>query len=190
MQTLEDIIDDLHDTADGGAVTVGSILDAFENRPLGVLLALLGMLASIPVIGGLPGAPVVLCGFILAAIGQSVFAEGGLWAPARLRAVEIDSDRIEGAADKAKPWARRIDAVVKERLAWLATGRIAHGVIVACSAILALAFVPLGLVPWGVLVPAMAIAAFGLALTGKDGVFALFGYALVAVTALMGFGLL
>jgi len=193
VQTLEGILEDLKETADvdgngdGEAVTVGSVLDDFENRPFGVLLALFGMLASIPIIGGLPGAPVAFCGFVLVSIGQSVFSNGGLWAPDRLRKVEIGEDKIEGAVSMARPWARRIDGVVKERLTWLSTGRVAHAAIVVCSALLALSFLPLSLIPWGAQAPAMAIAAFGLALMGKDGLFALLGYGLVTATLYMAF---
>ena len=54
--------------------------------------------------------------------------------------------------------------------------------IVTCATILALSFLPLSFVPWGVGAPALAITAFGLALLGKDGLFALFGYIFVAAT--------
>ena len=181
--SLSGILDDLGDAAKGGEnVSIGTILDAFENRSLGVFLALFGMLAAIPVIGGLPGAPLILCAFILIAIGQSVFAKGGLWAPRRLREVEIASSKLDKAVERARPWAKKVDAVVKKRLPWLASGRPAKVAITLCSVLLALSFLPLSFIPWGVLPAAMAIAAFGLALMGKDGLFASFGYALVAVT--------
>ena len=181
-EKLEVILDDLAETATGETTSVGEVLDAFENRSLGVLLALFGALTAIPIIGGLPGAPLILCAFILIAIGQSVFAKGGLWAPKRIREVEIGSDKLKSGVEKAKPWARRIDSLVKPRLGWLAEGHAARVAIVLCSTILALSFLPLSIIPWGVGAPAFALIAFGLALLGKDGLFALFGYAFVAVT--------
>lgn len=179
---LEDILDDLGNSGNGEKTSVGEMLDAFKNRSLGVLLTLLGALAAIPVIGGLPGAPLVLCVLIFVAIGQSIFAYGGLWAPERIRRVEINSAKLAKGIDRAKPWARRIDGLVKNRLAWLAEGKIATTAIVTSATILALSFLPLSFVPWGVGAPALAITAFGLALLGKDGLFALFGYAFVAAT--------
>jgi len=175
-QELEDILDHLADAANEETISIGELLDSFQSRSLGVLLALFGVLTAIPVIGGLPGAPLVLCAFILIAIGQSVFAKGGLWAPQRLRRVEIGSEKLKNGVEKARPWARRIDALVTPRLEWLAGGRTARATIIACSTILALMFLPLSIIPWGVGAPAFALIAFGLALIGKDGLFALFGY--------------
>ncbi len=179
---LEDILDHLGNSGNGETTSIGEMLDAFKNRSLGVLLTLLGALAAIPVIGGLPGAPLVLCILIFVAIGQSIFSDGGLWAPQRLRRIEINSAKLAKGIGKAKPWARRIDNLVKNRLSWFAEGRIATFAITTCATILALSFLPLSFVPWGVGAPALAITAFGLALLGKDGLFALFGYAFVAAT--------
>ncbi len=186
--SLEGILNDLSTAAHGEeTVTVGGMLDAFKNRSLGVLLALFGALAMIPIIGGLPGAPLVLCAFILTAIGQSVFAQGGLWAPKRLRAVSLDTAKVEKAVGWAKPWAKRIDGIVKARLEYFASGPVAQGFIILCCALLALAFLPLSFIPWGVGLPAAAITGFGLALLGKDGLFALVGYAFVGGTIWMAF---
>jgi len=48
--------------------------------------------------------------------------------------------------------------------------------------LLALTMIPLALVPWGVLPPALGIVLFGVAMIGRDGVFAIAGYVLSAVT--------
>ncbi len=186
-QELEDILDHLADTAIEEKISIGELLDSFQSRSLGVLLALFGVLTAIPVIGGLPGAPLVLCTFILVAIGQSVFAKGGLWAPQRLRRIEIGSEKLRNGVKKVKPWARRIDALVEPRLEWLAGGRAARAIIIACSTVLALMYLPLSIVPWGVGAPAFALIAFGLALIGKDGLFALFGYVFGAGTVYLVF---
>ena len=185
-EKLQTILDDLANAGEGETTSVGEVLDAFENRSLGVLLALFGALAAIPVIGGLPGAPLVLCAFIMIAIAQSVFAKGGLWAPKRLRNVEIGRDKLKSGMEKAKPWARRIDALVKPRLEWLTGSSLARGAIIAASTLLALSFLPLSLIPWGVGAPAFALVAFGLALLGRDGLFALVGYGFVLATIYLG----
>ncbi|MEO1550423.1 MAG: exopolysaccharide biosynthesis protein [Pseudomonadota bacterium] len=182
---LTAILDDLKDTGDGQSISLGSILDAFEQRSLGVLLTLFAAIAALPIIGGIPGMSSLVTGSFLIAIFQSLFADGGLWAPERARNWKIDKDKVTSAVDKAKPVAKWIDKHLKKRWEGLIEGKIARWTIIACSILLALTFYPLALIPWGVQPPALAILAFGLALLGKDGFLALAGYAFTAATVVL-----
>ena len=178
---LEAVIDDLRSAASGGEdVTVRDLIAAFEDRSVGALLTLLGLLLLIPVVGALPGAPFAFALLILAAIGQSFFQGGGLWVPGFLGDRAIGTDRLTGALDRAEPWARRIDGLTVERLSPIVASRQARLGILACVAILALSLLGLGLVPAGIVPAALGILVFGLALMSRDGLLALIGYGFTA----------
>lgn len=183
---LERVIDDLEQAAGSGEVSVGHLIAAFEDRSLGVLITLLGFLALVPVVGGLPGAPVAIAFLLLAAVAQSFLGRGGIWAPGVLRRRRIGTERLRRALDAARPWAERIDSLTGQRLEFLVASRPARLVMIACVAALAVSLLPLGLIPAGIAPAAAAITLFGLALTSRDGLLALVGYGFAAAAVWVG----
>ncbi|THH38142.1 exopolysaccharide biosynthesis protein [Aliishimia ponticola] len=179
---LHEILDDLKDTAGSGDVKVGELLDAFSGRSLGVLITLFSVVAALPIIGALPGASIATGVLIIAAIGQSLFADGGIWAPQRLRDVELDSDKIDKAIDKSMSAAKWVDHHLAGRLTFLTEGKLARGAMIAATAFLAVLFFPLALLPGAVTPAALATLAFGLALMSRDGLIAAIGYGFTLVT--------
>lgn len=188
---LEAVIDDLKATAsEGDEVTVGDMVAAFEDRSLGAILTVLGLLLLVPVVGALPGVPFVFAVLILTAVGQSFMRRGGLWVPSFVGDRKIGTERLTGALDRAEPWARRIDGLTVQRLAPLVASRQARLGIMACVAVLAVSLLALGLVPAGIVPAALGILVFGLALMSRDGLLALIGYALTATAIGLGVGLI
>lgn len=179
---LEDILDDLKQSANSGDTSVGGVLDAFSKQSLGVLITLFSTVAALPVIGAIPGVSIGAGALILVAIGQSLFANGGIWAPKRLRDVHIDGDKLSKAVDKSKPLAKWVDRRLSQRLLFLTQSKLAHWSLIGATALLATTYIPLALFPWGVMVPAFATLAFGLALMSKDGLMAVIGYAFTVLT--------
>lgn len=100
-----------------------------------------------------------------------------------MRRQSVSAQKLDSAIGTFRPWAKRIDSLLKKRLTFLATGQFAHYAILLASVLLALSFYPLALVPAGVYAPALAILALGLALLGNDGVFASIGFAFAGPTA-------
>ena len=182
-QPLTDVLDSLNDQIEGDKTKLGDLLDAFEGRSLGMLLTLLGLVAVIPVLGGIPGVSVLVASLIIVAVAQSFLANGGIWAPRLFRRMEIDNDKMERAVEKARSWTGRLDAIIRPRMPFLVEGRFAFSAIAFCSVLLAMTFYPMALVPGGVTVPALAILAFGIALMGRDGAFAFAGYGFTALSA-------
>lgn len=180
---ITDVLDELDDTGHGDAVSVGDVTDAFQHRSLGVLLTVFSLIAALPIIGGIPGVSILTGTLVLIAIGQSFAGGGALWLPARVRRREMDRGRFKRGMDKARPWLRRVDRLIKPRLTALSAGRTNRWIISAVAAVLAVTFYPLAFVPWGVTVPALGILALGLGLMGCDGVFVLVGYVFAADTA-------
>lgn len=99
------------------------------------------------------------------------------WVPAFLRERSISSDKMRKATELARSDMEWMDQYAKPRLGVLVAGRPQRGLIAVC--VLALTMFPLALVK----VPAGAIVLLGIAIIGRDGLFAALGYFLTAVTA-------
>ncbi|WP_118133578.1 exopolysaccharide biosynthesis protein [Oceanicella sp. SM1341] len=184
--SLTEVLDTFADAGEGDQVRVDDMLGSVADRSLGVLLALFGLVALIPVIGSIPGASIALGTLVLLAIANSLLGRGALRVPGFIGRREVQRDKLEAGVERARPWVRKVDAVLSQRLELLAVSRPARVVIALCAAALAVAMYPLAVVPFGVTAPAAGLLAFGLALMARDGFFALAGYALAAVTLWMG----
>lgn len=180
---LSHVIEDLDGSGRNEAVSVGELLQTFEHRSLGVLLTVFGLIASLPVIGGIPGMSILTGTLILIAVGQAALGGGSLWMPAFVRRREISREKVKKAVEKSRPWVERVDHLLKPRLGALVDRRAQHAIIAIAAALLALTFYPLAIVPWGVTAPALGVLALGLGLMACDGLFVLIGYACAAVTA-------
>jgi hypothetical protein len=180
---LNNVLNEVEDGLDGNdRVSIGDMVTALNDRGFGALCALIGILAATPVIGALPGASLFAAGLILLIAGQQAVGRHGLWIPSFLSERSIDRDKFESGVEKAKQYVGWVDKLVYPRLDWLVEGRTERRLIAAAMCVLALTMIPLALVPWGVFPPALAVAAFGIAILGRDGLFAVAGYGLTAVT--------
>lgn len=180
---LSGVLDDLDGSGRDDAVSVGEVLDTFEHRSLGVLLTLLGLIAALPIIGGIPGMSILTGTLILLAVGQSFLGGGALWMPDFVRRQEIGRDKLEKAVEKTRPWVERVDRLLKPRLMVLVKGRPQRWTVAVAAALLAVTLYPLAVVPYGVTPPALGVLALGLGLMACDGLFVLIGAAFAAVTA-------
>lgn len=180
---LETAVTDIEDAADGETVTLGALLDRIEDRPLGFVLTLVGLMLLIPVIGGIPGFPNVAAVVVCLALFHA--ARGGymrLWAPGWLRRRRVSAAKARAALERLRPWAAAVDRRIGRRFAGLVESPLARSAIaVACLALTG-AMIALSVVPFGVTAPAAGLVAFGLALMARDGALALAGYAVTAVS--------
>jgi hypothetical protein len=179
---LGDVFDRVEENIDGDKVSVGTILSSFEDRSFGALLTVVGAVAALPVVGAIPGVSIVTGTLAVLIAGQFLFGRDNPWIPATLRDRAVSADTLKKAISESRSVVGWIDSVVKPRLTWLIKGDVATrlAALVVCQ--LAVAMMPLALVPWGVQPPATAILLFGIALLGRDGLFALLAYILAATT--------
>lgn len=184
---LVDVLDGVEDGLDGDGkrLTVGEVVASLNDRGFGALCAVIGALAAMPVIGAVPGVSIGSALLILLIAGQQVVGQRSLWIPKSLAKRSFERATLEKGLDAVRPYAQWIDTVIKPRLTWFVGGDTERRLMATAIAVLALVMIPLALIPWGVFPPALAITAFGIAITGRDGVFALIGYVFVAVTAYM-----
>ena len=184
---LENVLDRAINDIDGEKITFGDVLDLFGDRSFGPVIAFLGLLVVLPPLGAVPGLPALIGLIIIMFSLQILFGAKHIWVPKFVQKRSIGKDKLKAANCRAKPWLKRIDKLISERLEFL-TGRIAVVVAALMVTLLALLMIPLELVPFAVAAPGAAIVIFGLALVARDGALMLAGFlataAAVAITAI------
>ncbi|WP_309645273.1 exopolysaccharide biosynthesis protein [Phenylobacterium sp.] len=158
------------------SLSVGEIVDRFGHRAFGALMFVFAIPNLLPLP---PGSSTLLGAPLLLLSPQVALGIATLWLPKA-----VDDRRIAGADlakvfDRLLPSVERIEKVSRPRLTFL-FGPVGDRVIgVICSL---LSFVLILPIPLGNLLPALTIGVLGFALFQRDGLFALVGYGLAAVS--------
>lgn len=165
---LTEVLDALEDkTEDHDTVEVDDILDAFAGRLFGPLIIIPGLILLTP-LGGVPLLPAIMGALVALIAAQRIVGMSKPWVPRRLRERGVQREKMTNAFDKARPWTKRIDKLIKPRLTALTTGPAEYAV--ALLALLLGASVPVvGLIPFAAMVPGAALTLSGLALIARDG---------------------
>ena len=184
-ENLEDVLVKLEEAASSGEgnMTIGEMLDAFAERSFGALLTLIALLACIPVISAIPGFSILTGTLLILVALQYLFGRTSPWIPDKLRSFSVDRETMQTAVKRSRPYAAAVDRYIRPRWTFLAQASVMKSLIALSSIALAATFYPLALVPGGVTLPALSIAALGLALIGRDGVLAVIGGIGVVATA-------
>lgn len=185
-KSVSDILDRIEELADKeDKVAVGDVIEALGGRGFGPLLVIVPLIDISP-IGGIPGLPTAMALVIVVVAVQILLGRRHMWLPGFIRRRSVKSERAKKAVGKTRGVARFMDRWFHGRLTWLPEGvflRVAAvGVILLCAAV-----PPLELLPFATTAPMLAIAAFGLAITVRDG--ALMIAAVVLALAAVGIGL-
>lgn len=180
---LENVLETAIDDCEGEEISVGDLLDMFGDRSFGPIITLLGLLVVLPPLGGIPGLPMIVGCIILLFSLQIMFGAHRIWMPGFIEDRSIECSKLEEAEDRVKPWLKRIDRLITERLKW-ATGKTATYLAAIAVSLLSLTLIPLELVPFAVAIPGIVIVLFGLALVARDGALMLAGFAGTAAASL------
>jgi hypothetical protein len=184
--SLTALIDSLVAFGERDRVSVNELLAAFEDRSRGVLVTFLGLLASLPVIGALPGISVTVALLLLLVVAPRFLGPGRLRLPGRLGRLSLRGAALARGVEKSRGVAGWIDRRLARRLTPLSESRAAQFAIRLCIAGLALAMIPLAFVPGAVTPATYGVTVFGLALIARDGLLALIGYVFVLATVATG----
>ena len=187
--SVGDILDAIEKLADDhDEVAVGDVVEALGSRGFGPFLVVMPLIDISPV-GSIPGLPTAMAAIIMLIAVQMALGRKHLWLPGFVRRRAISADKARKAVDKTRGLARFMDRWFHGRLPALTTGpfvRVAAvGVIV-----LACAVPPLELLPLATTIPMLAIAAFGLAITVRDGALMIAATVLAVAGLGVGVGLL
>jgi hypothetical protein len=169
----------------GGSVSVGDMLQTLGDRSFGPLLLVPGLIGLSP-IGAIPGVPAVMAVIVMLVSGQILVGRDHAWIPAGLARRSIEAARLKRAIDVIEPWARLVDKFLRPRLTFFTRG-IFFYVLTAVCLVVALVTPLIELVPLAGIVPNAAIVSFGLALTARDGLWALIALGFTGASAYLIF---
>jgi hypothetical protein len=164
-------------------VHVDDIFGAFGSRAFGPLILIPAVLAITP-LGAVPGVPSIVGLTIALIAGQHALGRTRPWMPKRIMNRSVAADKVRSGIDRGRPWARRIDALIRPRLTRLLRRPLPR-ILAALTTLIALAMIPLEVIPFAAAAPAIAIAFFGLALIAHDGLMLIIGGVLAVAAALL-----
>jgi hypothetical protein len=191
---LEHVLDLLLAACDGneeGRVSVADGMRVIGNRSFGPLLLVPGLIGLSP-IGAIPGVPGVMAVIVMFVAGQILIGRDHAWLPNALGRRSIEAARLRRVIKAIYPYARRVDDLLSPRLTRLTTGFFFY-VLAALCLLVAIVTPIIELVPFAGIVPNAAIVAYGLAITARDGLWALVAFLFSGASIyliLMAFGLL
>lgn len=157
-------------------VAVGEVVDLFGRRAFGALMFVFAIPNLLPLP---PGSSTLLGAPLLLLSPQVALGVSTLWLPRAIDARTIAGASLQRIFGRLLPWVERIEKVSRPRMTFL-FGPVGDRVIgVICSL---LSFVLILPIPLGNLLPALTIGVLGFSLFQRDGLFAIVGYALAAVS--------
>ena len=177
-ETLLSLTEDDATPADGPQtdLSLADLVARLDNRARGVLMILFALPNCLP---GPPGTSAVT-GFPLLFLTLQMALNRPPWLPGFIARRTVSRHGLARVLNRAAPWLRRVELLIRPRLTVL-TSQTAERLIGALGMVLA-ATIMLP-IPLGNMLPAIALIVFSLGFIGRDGVWILFGLALVCLAA-------
>ncbi len=176
---LEGVLDRLLERTEGEeSVGLKDVFDAFSGRLYGPLMLIPSLILLTP-LGGIPGMPIVVAILLVLVAGQRVLGLTRPWLPKRLVEGTVKRKKLESAFGKLRPWAKRVDAVLRPRLTVLVEGPMERVIALMIVAV-GLSVPVFGLVPMAAAIPGLAAVLLSLAITGRDGLLVIASWVVIA----------
>jgi hypothetical protein len=173
VKSTTELLDRIDAAAEAHEPTsLADVLNHVGTRSFGPLLLLAGLVMMAPVIGDIPGVPVLSGLIVILCAGQVVLGRDHFWLPRWLLRRSVRHHKVQKAVGWLRPVGRFLDRWTKPRLTALTRGAgvVAAGV---ASTVIAAATPLMEVVPMSANVAGLAITAYGLALIASDGLLAL-----------------
>lgn len=170
---LESLVDTIaRIECDHDPVDLEAVLLQIGRRSFGAILLFAGLLVLAPLLGDIPGVP-TLAGLLVALTALQLLAgRRYFWLPDFLLRRAISRQRLDQTLNYVRRPARLTDRVMRRRLE-LFTSPIATRIIALVSLGVALVMPLLEFIPFSANLAGAALAAFGVSLIARDGLFAL-----------------
>ena len=150
------------------------IADLVSDDGLPLRLTLLVLLLRPPAEGAVRGLTWLAAALTLLVAGQMLVGMQRPWLPRKALRARLPREGSIQAIGKVRPWAKRVDGVLKPRLAVLTQPPFVNLIALFVIAAALITF-PLSLVPLAPLAPGVAVVFFGLGMTARDGLWLLLG---------------
>ncbi|MQT12084.1 exopolysaccharide biosynthesis protein [Segnochrobactrum spirostomi] len=176
---LSDLIADIAAEAEaaGGSTTLGAFVERLGDRAFAALLFICGMLNVIAL--GIPGISTILGAPMMVAAVQVMIGRDSLWLPKVIARRPIANPELAKLCARVRPWILRAERFLQPRFEIFAAGAAERIIGGLCLLLSALIFLP---IPLGNALPGLAIALYALAILERDGVFALLGLVVTAIS--------
>jgi hypothetical protein len=179
-EDLEDLLAQLEGAVDHEVqTTVGQLHEAIGTRSFGPLLIAVG-LAGVTPLAGVPGVPSLLAFCVVLVAVQLLVGRRSFWLPGWFLRRKVKRSVIRRSVRLVRKPARFIDRLIRPRLAF-STGPLGTRLVAAVCVLIAIAVPPLELLPLAAALPSLAILAFGLGLSAKDGLLVLIAWLISGV---------
>ena len=156
----------------GGRTSVGDLLDSIGTRSFAPILLVAGLVMLAPVVGDIPGVPVMMGVVVILVSVQLLLRRDHVWLPQWILRRSIDHAKVEKAVKWLRRPARFLDRLTRPRLEWAV--RHAGVYVIAAACIVVAAATPImEFIPFSANFAGVSITAFGLALIARDGLIAL-----------------
>ena len=184
-ESVTETVEAIEEVAQGNEETsVGDVLDQLGARSFGPVLMILGLIEITP-IGAIPGIPTAIAVTIALIALQMLFGKDHIWLPDLIENRTVKGKKLDDSAHKLESLAEKMDRWFHGRLEQF-TGPTMRKVAAACIIVLCVTVPPLEVIPFASSAPMLAIAAFGLAITARDGLLMVLACALSAVSLGVG----
>lgn len=170
---LEDVVRRIGSIDHGeDPVTIRTLLEQLGRRSFGAILLFAGLIVLMPLIGDIPGVPTIAAALVAITAVQMLIGRRWFWLPEFLLKRSIARHRLERTLEYAYGPARFTDRFLRQRLERF-TSDLASRLVAAAALGIALVMPALELIPFSANLAGIALAAFGISLIARDGLFAL-----------------
>lgn len=156
-------------------VSIGEMMDFVGRRSFGPMVLLVGIILVTP-LSGLPGIPTIMGLLTLLTLGQILLGRNRFWLPGWIVRRKMSRHKLLKGLRWLRPMARRIDRLLRRRLTLLVDGPGLYLMALGCM-VIAIVMPATEVVPFSASIAGLALVAFGLAMVARDGVVALFAWA-------------
>lgn len=174
---MEQLLDSIQASAQGrDYISVGKMMDSVGRRSFGPMVLLAGVILVTP-LSGVPGIPTIMGLLTLLTLGQLFLGLNHFWLPGWLVHRRIARHRLQKALQWLRPSARRVDRFTRPRFSLLVNGPGLYLMALGCM-VISVVMPATEVVPFSSSIGGLALTAFGLAMISRDGMLALFAWAI------------
>ena len=176
---ISSLLDDLASLAlSRDRLSVADIVETLGSRGFGPLIVLLAGMLILPV-GMLPGLPAAVAVLLILIGGRMMTGEQRIWLPARLGRVTISGHLLAVSVARAQPAVLWLRPLLAPRLPFLIDSALMARLVALILMTTGAAIFIGGIIPGIPFVLSLHVLVLGLAMSARDGLVALFGYAML-----------
>lgn len=179
LDVLQDKIDTDNRANGSGSITLKDVLKQFGRRAYGPLLLIIGLISISPA-ALIPGSTTVFATLTLLIALQLLFHRDHPWMPGFALRMKLSEEKLGKFIRFCRPATKLIDKIIRPRFTFLSEPPWV--IVVALMVVFAaLITYPLSFIPIAPLLPGLAVSAFGLGLTARDGLLLAIGTGIMGV---------